>query len=232
MLFIYSERQVFSVKYCINCGEKLPDTAKFCVKCGTPSELIECPHCGEILSEGTVYCSKCGTKITEAEPPQPKVNVKITRLSKDENIPALVSASGEPLTEEPETNFIDLQGEDGQRQDEAPKKKPRKAAKYLIIGVICVAAILLVSPYVDKEITYQEARDCMQREAYAGAAYKFESLGDYKDSEELLKEARYRNAIEWYVDSKYDAAQYWFNMTKGYKLTDWYLEQIEQKLNG
>ena len=64
------------MKYCMNCGNQLPDDAKFCVGCGTPvreasakkrveqaGTIYKCPNCGEVLESMTAICHACGYEI-------------------------------------------------------------------------------------------------------------------------------------------------------------------------
>lgn len=69
------------MKYCMNCGRQLPDTAKFCGGCGARVEDLEppsnntgrrieyagtvykCPNCGEVLDSMTAICPACGYEI-------------------------------------------------------------------------------------------------------------------------------------------------------------------------
>lgn len=67
--------------FCMNCGQNLPDGAKFCFACGTPinsnsntsrqqewaGKLIQCPSCGEILRSFEPVCSFCGYEIRNAK---------------------------------------------------------------------------------------------------------------------------------------------------------------------
>lgn len=67
--------------FCINCGEKLVNGAKFCHACGTAVEgnmhgqqnqrhqeyvgkILKCPNCGSVITETTVICPDCGMRIT------------------------------------------------------------------------------------------------------------------------------------------------------------------------
>ena len=49
--------------YCMNCGQQLPDAAKFCRGCGSPvAQEIGgmCGTCGAELGEGSRFCMSCG----------------------------------------------------------------------------------------------------------------------------------------------------------------------------
>lgn len=67
--------------FCINCGVKLVDGAKFCHACGTQvggqsapgtqtrsqeyvGKILKCSNCGAVISESTVICPDCGMRIT------------------------------------------------------------------------------------------------------------------------------------------------------------------------
>ena len=53
---------------CPNCHCLLPETAKFCIKCGTkiePQGPAFCMECGSQLRPGAKFCSKCGAKINK-----------------------------------------------------------------------------------------------------------------------------------------------------------------------
>jgi len=62
--------------FCINCGSKIEEGARFCVKCGKeimqaqvstkiqepPREPV-CPSCGEKIIQGNKFCIKCGKPV-------------------------------------------------------------------------------------------------------------------------------------------------------------------------
>ena len=53
---------------CPNCHYLLPETAKFCIKCGTkiePQGPAFCMECGSPLRPGAKFCPKCGAKINK-----------------------------------------------------------------------------------------------------------------------------------------------------------------------
>ncbi len=69
---------VFTMAFCINCGQELADGANFCGNCGKPTavsntntqrktvydgEVHKCPVCGEMISAYDVLCQSCGYEI-------------------------------------------------------------------------------------------------------------------------------------------------------------------------
>lgn len=49
---------------CSQCGEAIPDGAKFCMNCGTPRPTAKfCPQCGAKANSGAKFCMECGTKL-------------------------------------------------------------------------------------------------------------------------------------------------------------------------
>lgn len=61
--------------YCTNCGNQLSEGAKFCERCGIPTQtedgsimrqdvyegtIHKCPNCGEIINAFTAVCPSCG----------------------------------------------------------------------------------------------------------------------------------------------------------------------------
>lgn len=71
--------------YCTNCGQQLPEDAKYCSNCGTAAgkvkataaqrktvydgELHKCPNCGEVLKSFEVVCSSCGCELRDIYAP-------------------------------------------------------------------------------------------------------------------------------------------------------------------
>lgn len=68
--------------FCMNCGQKLPEGAKFCFACGTATgsvrqdnlqrktvyagEIHKCPSCGGVLESFAVVCPTCGYELRGA----------------------------------------------------------------------------------------------------------------------------------------------------------------------
>ena len=72
------------MSFCVNCGNKLTEGAKFCTNCGatvTPfkresqtqrttvydGEIHKCPNCGELLDAFTSRCPACGYELRGAK---------------------------------------------------------------------------------------------------------------------------------------------------------------------
>ena len=47
---------------CAACSAENPDSAKFCVECGTPQRPLTCPGCGTPAGQGK-FCAECGTPL-------------------------------------------------------------------------------------------------------------------------------------------------------------------------
>lgn len=68
-----------TMKFCMDCGQEMPEGAKFCLNCGTPAgevrvgtenrkitydgELHKCPNCGELLKSFVTNCPSCGYEL-------------------------------------------------------------------------------------------------------------------------------------------------------------------------
>ena len=49
---------------CPECGEPVPNGAKFCMACGAKMEKQEvCPACGEPIVKGAKFCLNCGRRL-------------------------------------------------------------------------------------------------------------------------------------------------------------------------
>lgn len=79
--------------YCMNCGQPVPNGAKFCSNCGTAigevrtetlhrktiydGELHKCPNCGELLNSYVTNCPSCGYELRSV-----KINCPVNELVK------------------------------------------------------------------------------------------------------------------------------------------------------
>ena len=51
---------------CVNCGEQLPEGARFCPACGAEQTAPTCATCGAALLPGARFCFSCGTPVPDA----------------------------------------------------------------------------------------------------------------------------------------------------------------------
>lgn len=79
--------------YCMNCGQQIPEGARFCSNCGTATgevknettyrkttydgELHKCPNCGELLNSFVIKCPSCGYELRSV-----KTNSPVSELAK------------------------------------------------------------------------------------------------------------------------------------------------------
>ena len=94
---------------CVQCGDELPASAKFCKKCGCKVQLPEaskatprglppaptpayttCPDCGALCKHDARFCNKCGCRFEEAPSFEDTKRDLNTPLSKDEEKAILV----------------------------------------------------------------------------------------------------------------------------------------------
>ncbi len=68
-----------------------------------------------------------------------------------------------------------------------------------------------------KEETYQKAMKLMEEKNFDEAVNLFESLGDYKDSKEMVKECKYRKANQMIAGNQYELAYNLLSQIKDYK---------------
>ena len=49
--------------FCSDCGQAMPQGAKFCPGCGEPQAAGGCSGCGQPVPDGAKFCPHCGTKL-------------------------------------------------------------------------------------------------------------------------------------------------------------------------
>lgn len=69
------KKEILKIKQiviCPTCGNENPETATFCLKCGTKlintiNDGKHCVNCGAPIMEGQQFCTRCGTKVETIE---------------------------------------------------------------------------------------------------------------------------------------------------------------------
>lgn len=72
---------------CSKCNNQIPDTAKFCVHCGTAVGSTTCPTCQTTLRAGARFCARCGASLAQL-PGQQTMTVAATPPKKSRLRPA------------------------------------------------------------------------------------------------------------------------------------------------
>lgn len=101
------KKQILIVKKvveCPTCGHENPETAAFCLKCGT--KLIatiddgkHCRNCGAPLTEDQLFCTRCGTKV-ELHEEEPIEEESIQEFSEETSDQQVIEETEEQSIEE------------------------------------------------------------------------------------------------------------------------------------
>lgn len=131
--------------------------------------------------------------------------------------------------------------ENAERQEEErilKKKKEKKKKKIIFISAIssCITILTVFVVYalinfIIPNVKYLDAEKEFASGNYEVAVDKFESLKDYKDSEEKLIESKYFWACEKYGDNLYAEAQKVFIEIDSYKDSSEFLKKCENYIN-
>ena len=121
--------------FCINCGHKLIDNAKFCANCGTPvaysegnvntrksvfeGELHKCPCCGEVLNSFISDCPTCGYEIRGSSSSRSIKEFidKIERATTESQVVTLIRNFPVPNTKEDMMEFVILAATNADSED-------------------------------------------------------------------------------------------------------------------
>ena len=128
--------------------------------------------------------------------------------------------------------------EENKVQEEIQKEKARLRKKKLkiilpIVGTLVVLFIVIVTvimPEIKQWNLYNQAIEFMNNENYDESTSIFTSLGNYKETEDYLKQIDYIKAVNLMNKENYLAAKEIFNKFNDYKDTKKYLEEINLKL--
>lgn len=139
---------------------------------------------------------------------------------KSSNLPATIPAN-------------DSTSQEGKNDGNKERKKLSKRTKIIIISVI-LAAVLAAAGFAAYRylaapaIQYEEALKLMDAGKYEKAIDKFEALGDYKDSEEMIWECYIAMGDEQYEAGEFSAAIETYNIAMELKSSDEIREKIRK----
>lgn len=170
-------------------------------------ELWQC-HCGEWNS--CSLCSRCkGEKtVAFAALDLPALTNEMNARLTDE---AQKKAEAERLAEidrqEKEKQLVKKQAEKESHQKETIRKAKIAAIVFTPIVAIALAFALWIWPDIlQPSIAYNSAVTLLEEGKYNDAIAAFEALTDYKDSTDLLQEAKYSNGQQLLEEQRYSEA--------------------------
>ncbi len=101
-------------------------------------------------------------------------------------------------------------------QEEANNRLKRKRTLLVIttlVGLLIALFLFIVLP----AIKYSQASNFLENKNYNYAIYIFDSLGDFKNSEEMVAEANYQKAIDFFDNKNFDDAIKTFSYIETYR---------------
>ena len=111
-----------------------------------------------------------------------------------------------------------LFGENKPFVEERPQRNYGKIIAWILIAAIVIGAMVyLLSRPTEEERNYQQAKEYLEQGEYFNAVSAFQELGDYKDSEDLLKEALYMRAKAYLEQGDYALAYGEFDALNDYE---------------
>lgn len=169
--------------------------------------LWQC-HCGE-WNVGSV-CSRCrGQKSTTfAALDLPSLTEEMNaRLAEEAQRKAEAERLAEIDRQEKEKQLAKKQAEREAQQKEIIKKAKIAAIIFTLVAAIALMFALWIWPDIlQPSIEYNSAVTLLEEEKYSDAIAVFETLIDYKDSADLLLEAKYRNGQQLLQEQYYPEA--------------------------
>lgn len=147
------------------------------------SDLWIC-SCGTVNKQGDSYCCRCG--------------IKKQRIFSALNVELLTQNREQFQAEQAQQKEIQEK-----EQKERHVKIKKIVVRFFVVTTVAVMLIVLGTQVLIPMQKYNSAISSMETGQYEDAILTFEKLGDYKDSAQLLTEARYRNANHLFESEKY-----------------------------
>ena len=88
------------------------------------------------------------------------------------------------------------------------KSKKIKIAVPVILGILAIAILMpaVIAPAINKAGDYRNAQSLLTAGEYDAAEAAFASLGDYRDSSDMVLEAQYQKAQAFAMEGQYESA--------------------------
>ena len=113
--------------------------------------------------------------------------------------------------------------------DEKAKKNKKVAIIAAAIAIVCITGFLIVTKVITPNNNYNAAVKLMENGDYDSAIAAFESLGDYRDSEEKIKECKYQEANALMENGSYAEALAIYTEIKDFSDSETKTEECKAK---
>ena len=153
--------------FCVHCGKKLDDDARFCSSCGknatekaTREEIKFCKNCGTELEMDSVFCSNCGTKVLEEKIGQeqvcatnvtPKTETPTNETQFETNLQTQMSPELIEKSVIPEKDEVEV--EHWKSVFKEPKPKPEFGWGAFIAVMVAILIVIFLIVYIVDELS-------------------------------------------------------------------------------
>ena len=181
--------------------------------------------CGDIHLASIDECSVCGCRESEV-------------LSLVSDIEGLSRRASERIQrEEEERKELERREEEKKQKRKESVSKLNKQLKVFIPAALAIALIVLivvkaVLPAVEKSNSYKNAYNLLEQNQFDEAAEAFTSLGDYKDSSQMVSECVYRKAAFLAEQKEYEEAIGLYNSIIEYSDSKEKISEVEDLWKG
>ena len=177
--------------------------------------------CGAINHKEETTCHSCKSELSTL-----KATLDMEKLEADKN--ARLEAARQKAEAEAKEK-----AEQAAKAKEKTKKAAKKATTYAVYAILAAVVIwisILGFQALERNNNYKAAVTALDSKEYDSAIDGFYALGDYKDSEERLQEARYQKAKASLDEKDYDTAISVFILVIDYKDSNELLKESRYQL--
>jgi hypothetical protein len=200
------------------------------------SEQVICPVCGTANQKGSKFCNNCGSNLSQKNKNNQKSEpiAGKEKATEENSLEKNKGSDSKKLTAEENPTVItsDKDNNASITQKTQSKKISSKNAK-IILGVIisaCAAVVLIFFATSDIR-TYKKALSEYNAKQYELSAEKFNALGDYKNSSDMLKKCQYEIGVQNFNNENFKEALNIFKKLADYEDATDYVKKCNYALS-